>query len=128
MAVHIAGPLGYAADSGKAFKGIDSTLLFATVAVVVVLLLVIYRSPVLWLLPVISAGVALTCVQALIYLLAAHAGPTVNAQSAGILYVLTLLPALLVIGSAKKPTTTAPARCADRPGRHVVAEQSAAVQ
>ena len=88
MAVHIAGPLGYAADSGKAFKGIDSTLLFATVAVVVVLLLVIYRSPVLWLLPVISAGVALTCVQALIYLLAAHAGPTVNAQSAGILYVL----------------------------------------
>jgi RND superfamily putative drug exporter len=88
LSVHIAGPLGYAADSGKAFKGIDSTLLAATVAVVIVLLLVTYRSPVLWLLPVISAGVALTCAQALIYLLAAHAGLTVNAQSAGILYVL----------------------------------------
>ncbi|HEX9041671.1 MAG TPA: MMPL family transporter [Trebonia sp.] len=86
--MHIAGPLGYAADSGKAFKGIDSTLLFATVAVVIVLLLVTYRSPVLWLLPVISAGIALTFAQALIYLLAAHAGLTVNAQSAGILYVL----------------------------------------
>jgi putative drug exporter of the RND superfamily len=88
MTIHIAGPLGYAADSGKAFKGIDSTLLFSALAVVIVLLLVTYRSPVLWLLPVISAAVALISAQALIYLLAAHAGLTVNAQSAGILDVL----------------------------------------
>ena len=47
------------------------------------LLLVTYRSPVLWLLPVISAGVALASAQAVIYLLAKHAGLTVNAQSAG---------------------------------------------
>jgi putative drug exporter of the RND superfamily len=85
---HVAGPLGNAADSGKAFKGIDTTLLYATLAVVIVLLLITYRSPVLWLLPVLSAGTALTAAQALIYLLAAHAGLTVNAQSAGILYVL----------------------------------------
>ena len=52
------------------------------------LLLITYRSPVLWLLPVISAGVALTSAEALIYLLATHAGLTVNGQSAGILYVL----------------------------------------
>jgi putative drug exporter of the RND superfamily len=88
LSVHIAGPLGNAADSSKAFKGIDSTLLFATLAVVIILLLITYRSPVLWLLPVISAGIALTSAQALIYVLAAHAGLTVNAQSAGILYVL----------------------------------------
>ena len=88
LTVHIAGPLGYAADSGKAFKGIDGTLLFSALAVVIVLLLITYRSPVLWLLPVISAGVALISAQALIYLLAAHAGLTVNAQSAGILDVL----------------------------------------
>ena len=88
LTVHVTGPLGVAADSGKAFKGIDSTLLYATLTVVIVLLLVTYRSPVLWLLPVISAGVALTSAEALIYLLAAHAGLTVNAQSAGILYVL----------------------------------------
>ncbi|MBV9383209.1 MAG: MMPL family transporter, partial [Streptosporangiaceae bacterium] len=87
LTVHIAGPLGYAADSGNAFKGIDSTLLFAALAVVIVLLLITYRSPALWLLPVISAGVALTTSQALIYLLAKH-GLTVNAQSAGILDVL----------------------------------------
>src|SRR5580704_15363892 len=88
LTVHIAGPLGYAADSGKAFKGIDGVLLFSALAVVIVLLLITYRSPSLWLLPVISAGVALTSAQALIYLLAAHAGLTVNAQSAGILDVL----------------------------------------
>ena len=88
LSAHVAGPAGNAADSSKAFEGIDSTLLFATVGVVVVILLFTYRSPVLWLLPVISAGVALTAAQAVIYLLAKHAGLTVNAQSAGILTVL----------------------------------------
>lgn len=34
------------------------------------ILLLTYRSPTLWLLPVISAGVALTSAQAVIYLLA----------------------------------------------------------
>ncbi len=88
MSVHITGPLGSAADSGNAFKGIDGTLLFSALAVVIVLLLLTYRSPVLWLLPVLSVGAALVTAEALIYLLAAHAGLTVNAQSAGILDVL----------------------------------------
>ena len=88
LSAHITGPLGTAADSADAFSGIDSTLLFAALAVVIVLLLVTYRSPVLWLLPVISAGVALITAQAVIYLLARHAGLTVNAMAAGILSVL----------------------------------------
>jgi len=88
LSAHIAGPLGSAADSANSFKGIDGTLLLATLVVVIVLLLITYRSPVLWLFPVISAGIALVSAEALIYLLAAHAGLTVNAQSAGILYVL----------------------------------------
>jgi len=85
---HITGPLGIAADNNNEFKGIDSTLLFSAVAVVIVILLITYRSPTLWLLPVISSGVALIIAEAVVYLLAAHAGLTVNAQSAGILYVL----------------------------------------
>src|SRR5215510_6179921 len=85
---HLTGQLGYAADFSKVFSGIDSTLLYSTLAVVIIILLITYRSPVLWLLPVVSAGVALITAQAVIYLLAAHAGLTVNAQSAGILYVL----------------------------------------
>ncbi len=88
LRVHVTGPAGNAADSNKAFSGIDSTLLFATVGVVVVILLFTYRSPMLWLLPVASAGVALITAQGVIYLLARHTGLTVNAQSAGILTVL----------------------------------------
>jgi putative drug exporter of the RND superfamily len=88
LSVHVTGPLGIAADSSDAFAGIDSTLLYAALAVVIVLLLLTYRSPVLWLLPVASVGVALIAAQALIYLLARHAGLTVNAMSAGILSVL----------------------------------------
>ncbi|HEY0933249.1 MAG TPA: MMPL family transporter, partial [Trebonia sp.] len=88
MSVHITGPLGSAADSGNAFKGIDGTLLFSALGVVIGLLLLTYRSPVLWLLPVVSVGAALITAEAVIYLLAAHTGLTVNAQSAGILDVL----------------------------------------
>ena len=88
LAAHITGPLGNAADNNKVFQGIQNTLLYAAVAVVIVILLITYSSPVLWLLPVISSGVALVTAQAVIYLLAAHAGLTVNAQSAGIMDVL----------------------------------------
>ena len=88
LAVHVTGPLGYAAASSDVFKGIDTTLLYGTMLVVVVILLITYRSPMLWLLPVISAGVALTTAEAVVYLLARHAALTVNAMSAGILTVL----------------------------------------
>ena len=65
-------------------------MLYATLAVVIVLLLLTYRSPVLWLLPILSAGVALTVAQAVIYLLTQHANLTVNGQSEGILVVLVI--------------------------------------
>jgi putative drug exporter of the RND superfamily len=89
LAVHITGPAASAADEIKIFKGIDTTLLFATLGVVIALLLLTYRSPVLWLLPIASAGVALTVAEAVIYLLTRH-GLVVNGQSAGILVVLVL--------------------------------------
>ncbi|MFD9127639.1 MMPL family transporter [Kitasatospora sp. NPDC059571] len=90
MSTHVTGPAGVGADEAEAFAGIDGTLLFATVTVVIVLLLLTYRSPVLWLLPLLSAGIALFVAEAVVYLLADHAGLTVNAQSAGILIVLVL--------------------------------------
>jgi uncharacterized membrane protein YdfJ with MMPL/SSD domain len=89
LTVHIAGPAASAADAVKIFKGIDTTLLYGTLAVIIVLLLITYRSPVLWLMPIISAGVSLTVAQAVIYLLTKH-GLVVNGQSGGILVVLVL--------------------------------------
>ena len=90
LTASIAGPAASANDEVKIFKGIDGTLLFATLAVVIVLLLLTYRSPVLWLLPIISAGIALTVAEAVIYELTQHANLTVNGQSEGILTVLVI--------------------------------------
>ncbi|MFF4275502.1 MMPL family transporter [Streptomyces sp. NPDC001536] len=88
LAVHITGPGGTSADFSEAFEGIDSTLLLSAMGVVIVMLLITYRSPTLLLVPLLSVIVALFTAQALIYLLAEHAGLTVNGQSAGILTVL----------------------------------------
>jgi len=88
LAVHITGPGGTSADFSKAFEGIDSTLLFSAMGVVIVMLLLTFRSPTLLFVPLLGVVVALFTAQALIYLLAKHAGLTVNGQSAGILTVL----------------------------------------
>ncbi len=88
FSVYIAGPASYYYDSAKAFGGVDHTLLFATIVVVILILFLAYRSPLLWLLPLISAGVALISAEAVIYLLAKGGEIVVNAQSAGILTIL----------------------------------------
>ena len=88
LAAHVTGPAGYAAASSDAFNGIDGTLLYGTILIVVLILLLTYRSPLVWMLPVLSAGVALISAEAVIYLLASHLGLTVNALSVGILTVL----------------------------------------
>jgi RND superfamily putative drug exporter len=86
----IAGQGGQAVDSANAFAGLDGTLLFATLGVVILILLFTYRSPILWILPIFSAVVALMTSEALIYFLAKYAGLTVNGQSQGILTVLVI--------------------------------------
>jgi RND superfamily putative drug exporter len=88
LGVYVTGPAGYFADFASVFSGFDSTLLYITALIVIVILLFTYRSPVLWLLPLSCVFVALTAAQAVIYLLARHAGLTVNGQSAFILTVL----------------------------------------
>ncbi|WP_333767356.1 MMPL family transporter [Streptomyces sp. IBSBF 2435] len=87
LGFHVAGPAGYGADSIKAFGG-GGTLTTITALVVIVILLSTYRSPLLPLLPLLTVGVALVVAEALIYLLAEHAGLVVNKQSSFILTVL----------------------------------------
>ena len=88
--VYVAGIGGQAADSAEAFGGIDTTLLAATLGVVILILLFTYRSPVLWVLPIFSAIVGLFTSQALIYFLAKYADLTVNGQSYAILTILVI--------------------------------------
>ena len=120
LSVYIGGPAASANDELKIFKGIDSTLLYSALAVVIVLLLLTYRSPVLWVLPIMSAGVALTVAQAVIYLLTQHANLTVNGQSEGILVVL-------VIGASTDYALLLVARYREELRRHTDRHQAMAV-
>ncbi len=88
--VYVAGPAALGADQAQAFAGIDGILLLAAVSVVVVMLLLTYRSPVLWVIPLFCGVLSVFAAQGVVYLLAKHAGLTVNGQSAGILSVLVL--------------------------------------
>lgn len=88
--VHLAGYGGQAADSAEAFEGIDTNLIFATLAVVIVILLFTYRSPILWLLPILCAVSANFIATGLVYLLAKYADLTVNGQSQAILSILVI--------------------------------------
>lgn len=88
LAARITGGPAAAADFDSAFDSLDTTLLFVTVAVVAVLLLITYRSPVLLLIPLASVGAASMLAGALVYWAAKHLGLIVDPQSAGILTVL----------------------------------------
>ena len=56
--VQVTGPAAIQADIGQVFDGADIRLLAATAAVVAILLIITYRSPVLWLVPLTVVGVA----------------------------------------------------------------------
>ncbi|GAA3388507.1 MMPL family transporter [Cryptosporangium minutisporangium] len=87
LGFHVTGPAGYASDSIKAFSS-GGGLTTITAIVVVLILLLTYRSPLLPLLPLLTAGGALLMSEAVIYLLAKHAGLVVNKQTSFILTVL----------------------------------------
>jgi putative drug exporter of the RND superfamily len=83
----VTGPAGYSSDAVEVFNDINGTLLMATALLVLVLLIVIYRSPVFWLIPFFSVLLAEFVTRGLGYLIA-DAGVTINGQSGGILPVL----------------------------------------
>jgi putative drug exporter of the RND superfamily len=89
----VTGPAGIFADFSSAFEGIDGLLLFAAFGIVLLILLVVYRSPLLPLLVIGTAGLALTAANAVAYLLADGGLIAVNGQSQGI-------ASILVVGAA----------------------------
>ncbi|MGI8760019.1 MAG: MMPL family transporter [Jatrophihabitantaceae bacterium] len=90
LVVHSAGPGGLLVAFIDAFQGIDGSLLLAAGLVVIVILLVVYRSPVLWFFPLFSSVLALGAAALIIYQLAKHNVITLNGQSQGILSVLVI--------------------------------------
>jgi RND superfamily putative drug exporter len=83
----VTGPGGVSYDASQVFKSINSKLLLVTVLLVFVLLVLIYRSPIFWAIPLVSVGLAEAIAEGVGYLLT-QLGVTINSQSAGILTVL----------------------------------------
>jgi RND superfamily putative drug exporter len=90
LEVHSAGAGGVLVAFIDSFEGLDGTLLLSAGLVVIVLLLLVYRSPVLWFFPLFSAALALGAAALVIYPLAKHGIITLNGQSQGILSVLVI--------------------------------------
>jgi putative drug exporter of the RND superfamily len=84
----LTGPEGFAVDVAAVFKGADFTLLLVTTLVVAALLLITYRSPWLWLVPLTVVGLADGLSSIIATRVAALAGITLDASVTGILSVL----------------------------------------
>jgi RND superfamily putative drug exporter len=85
--VEVTGAAGFGADAIDVFSDINGQLLLAAGGLVLILLILIYRSPIFWMIPFFTVLFAETSARGLGYLLA-EAGVTINGQSGGILPVL----------------------------------------
>ena len=87
LQVEITGAAGFAGDAVDVFESIGGVLLFGTALLVFVLLILIYRSPIFWIIPFFAVIVAETSSRGLGYVLS-ELGVTVTGQSSSILTVL----------------------------------------
>lgn len=88
MTAYVTGPEGFSADIANVFAGADFKLLGTTAIVVIILLLVTYRSPTLWLIPLLVVGTVDGMAGGLVRTLAEWLDITLDGSITGILSVL----------------------------------------
>lgn len=88
LSVRVSGPVGISVDATDLFKGADVSLMIATVLIVLVLLLLIYRSPILAIIPLIGVGFAYAVTGPLLGFMAGEGWITVDGQAISIMTVL----------------------------------------
>ncbi|GAA1739285.1 efflux RND transporter permease subunit [Isoptericola hypogeus] len=86
----VTGPAGFVADLVTAFGAIDTVLLLVALGAVLVILALVYRSPVLPFVVIFTAVLALSLAGLVVYQLAANDVLTLNGQSQGILSILVV--------------------------------------
>ncbi len=86
----VTGPAGFLADLVEAFGEIDGILLLVTVSAVLLILLVVYRSPLLPLLVLSSAIGALSVSVVVVFWMAKAGWISLNGQTQGILFILVV--------------------------------------
>ncbi len=89
LEVKVAGPAGLSADAIEVFEGINGTLLYAAMTLVIVLLILIYRSPFFWFFPILAVAFAEVATRSFGYGLT-ELGVTVNGQSSSIMSILVI--------------------------------------
>lgn len=87
---YVGGPAGFSADLTSAFEGIDGVLLAVALAVVFVILIIVYRSPLLPILVLMTSVFALAVSILVVYELAKADVLTLNGQVQGILFILVI--------------------------------------
>ncbi|MGW6281828.1 MMPL family transporter [Kribbella sp. NPDC055071] len=90
LTVYVTGPGGVFADFVVAFSGIDGILLGVALAVVFVILLIVYRSPILPIAVLLTAVFGLALAALVVYPLAKNGTLELNGQSQGILFILVV--------------------------------------
>ena len=85
---YVTGPGGIAADLERVAEDAGRTLLVATLGLVLLLLLAVYRAPILALLPLLTVGAAYLVALGLIYLLIEANAIVVNSEGTMLLLVL----------------------------------------
>lgn len=88
LSLRITGPVGISVDASGLFAGADVQLLMATVVLVLVVLLLIYRSPLLAIIPLIGVGFAYLVTSPILGFMADQGWITVDAQAISIMTVL----------------------------------------
>ncbi len=88
LVAQVTGESAFTADLTHVFKGADNRLLLATVLVVALLLVLTYRSPWLWLVPLTVVGASERVAAHLVGQIAPHFGVSIDGQAAGITSVL----------------------------------------
>ncbi|MCX4645544.1 MULTISPECIES: MMPL family transporter [unclassified Streptomyces] len=88
LSVDTGGAGALATDASEVYGSLDGPLLYTTVAVVAILLILIYRSPFLWLVPLVVAGIADFLSMGVAYGLHQAFGTTVSGQSSGVMTIL----------------------------------------
>jgi RND superfamily putative drug exporter len=87
---YVTGPAGQIADLGGAFGGIDGVLLLVAVLAVFVILIVVYRSPLLPILVLLTSIFALCAAIFVVWHLAKAGSISLNGQVQGILFILVI--------------------------------------
>ncbi|WP_168119033.1 MMPL family transporter [Paenibacillus sp. HB172176] len=88
LSARISGPAGISVDATELFQNADFVLLMSTVLLVLILLLLIYRSPILAIIPLIGVGFAYAVTSPLLGYMAKEGWITVDSQAIAIMTVL----------------------------------------